>query len=145
MTSVASAAAQLPAVSHADEAAAPGFIQIPSHLDGFVQTGTPQESARTEEFGTSTKRCQRAVQILTVPGRIVAKEAPCCPCCGQPMEKNGQAPITLRHLPLGMERARIEVSPPKMGMQGVRAGVHRRGTLQGVRSAHHAAAPDIRV
>ncbi|QUC04077.1 transposase family protein [Atopobium sp. oral taxon 416] len=113
MTSVASAAAQLPAVSHADEAAAPGFIQIPSHLDGFVQTGTPQESTRTEEFETSTRRCQRAVQILTIPGRMVAKEAPCCPCCGKAMEKNGKAPITLRHLPLGMERARIEVSRPR--------------------------------
>ena len=113
MTSVASAAAQLPAVSHADEAAAPGFIQIPSHLDSFVQTGMSEESARTEEFGTSTRRCQRAVQILTVPGRMVAKEAPCCPCCGQPMEGNGQVPITLRHLPLGMEMVRIEVSRPR--------------------------------
>ena len=52
MASVASAAAQLPAVSHADEAAAPGFIQIPSHLDGLVQTGKPKESARTKEFST---------------------------------------------------------------------------------------------
>ena len=39
MTSVASAAAQLPAVSHADEIAAPGFLATPSHLEGFVQTG----------------------------------------------------------------------------------------------------------
>ena len=113
MTNVASAAAQLSTISHADEAAAPGFIQIPSHLDGFVQTGMSEESARTEEFGTSTRRCQRAVQILTVPGRMVAKEAPCCPCCGRTMEGNGKAPITLRHLPLGMERARIEVSRPR--------------------------------
>jgi hypothetical protein len=49
MTSVASTAAQLPAISHADDIAAPGFIQIPSHLDGFVQTKEPCESVRTEE------------------------------------------------------------------------------------------------
>ncbi len=101
MASVASTAAQLPAISHADEIAAPGFIQIPSHLDGFVQTGKPREGVCTEEFGTSTKRCRKAVQILTVPGRLAAKEAPYCPCRGKAMEKNGKAPIALRHLPWG--------------------------------------------
>ena len=113
MTSVASTAAQLPAISHADDIAAPGFIQIPSHLDGFVQTGKPKESARTKEFGTSTKRCRKAVRILTVPGRLEAKEAPSCPCCGRTMEKNGKAPIALRHLPLEMGRARIEALRPR--------------------------------
>ena len=113
MTSVASTAAQLSSISHADEIAAPGFIQIPSHLDGFVQTGKPKESARTKEFGTSSKRCRKAVRILTVPGRLEAKEAPSCPCCGRTMEKNGKAPIALRHLPLGIERARIEVLRPR--------------------------------
>lgn len=110
MTSVASVAAQLPPISNADEMCAPGFIQLPSHLDGFVQTDVPHESARTEEFGTSTRRCQRRARILTVPGRLISKEAPSCPCCGKSMEGNGQVPITLWHLPLGMERARIEVS-----------------------------------
>lgn len=108
MTSVASAAAQLPPISHADETTASGFLSIPSQLEGFLQTDVPHESARTEEFGTSTRRCSRTVQILTVPGRMAAKEAPSCPCCGKAMEGNGQAPITLWHLPLGMERARIE-------------------------------------
>jgi len=61
MTSVASTAAQLSAISHADEIAAPGFIQIPSHLVGFVQAGEPKESARTEEFGTSGRRCRKVV------------------------------------------------------------------------------------
>lgn len=111
MTSVASAAAQLPPFSHADgfEAPAPGFIQLPPHLEGFVQTATPHESVRTEEHGTSTRRCRKQMRILTVPGRLAAKGAPSCPCCGQPMEGNGSVPITLWHLPLGMERARIEV------------------------------------
>ncbi|QUC02226.1 ISL3 family transposase [Atopobium sp. oral taxon 416] len=113
MTSVASAAAQLPAVSHADEMCAPGFLRIPSHLDGFMQTGEPKESVRTEEFGTSARRCSRPVQILTVPGRLAAREAPSCPCCRKAMEGNGQVPIALRHLPLGMERARVEVLRPR--------------------------------
>ena len=99
MTSVASTAAQLPAISHAGEDSV--FFRIPSHLEGFVQAGEPKESARTEEFGTSTKRCRKAVQILTVPGRLAAKEAPYCPCRGKAMEKNGKAPIALRHLPWG--------------------------------------------
>lgn len=85
MTSVASVAAQLPPISNADEMCAPGFIQLPSHLDGFVQTDVPHESARTEEFGTSTRRCQRRARILTVPGRLISKEAPSCPCCGKSM------------------------------------------------------------
>jgi hypothetical protein len=102
MTSVASTAAQLPAISHAGEDSV--FFWNPSHLEGFVQTGESKESVRTKEFGTSGKRCSRPVQILTVPGRLAAKEAPSCPCCGQPMEGNGRAPIVLRHLPLGMER-----------------------------------------
>ena len=93
MTSVASTAAQLPAISHADEIAAPGFIQIPSHLDSFVQTGEPREGVCTEEFGTSTKRCGRPVQILTVPGRLEAKEAPSCPCYGRTMEGSGRRAI----------------------------------------------------
>ena len=113
MTSVASPAAQLSVISHAGRIAAPGFIQIPSHLDGFVQTGKPREGVCTEEFGTSTKRCRKAVQILTVPGRPAVSDAPCCPCCGRAIEKNGKAPIALRHLPLGMERARIEVLRPR--------------------------------
>ena len=66
-----------------------------------MQTGTPQESTRTEEFETSTRRCQRAVQILTVPGRMVAKEAPCCPCCGQPMEGNGSVSSRFGTYPSG--------------------------------------------
>ena len=77
MTSVASTAAQLSAISHADEIAAPGFIQIPSHLDGFVQTGKPKESARTKEFGTSGRRCRKPVRILSVPGRPAVSDAPC--------------------------------------------------------------------
>ena len=109
MTSVASAAAQLPPISHADGTAASGFLRIPSHLDGFVQTGDPAESVRTEEFGTSARRCRKPMKVLTVPGRLAAKDDPSCPCCGKAMEGNGQAPITLWHLPLGMERARIEV------------------------------------
>lgn len=56
MTSVASVAAQLPPISNADEMCAPGFLSIPSHKDGFVQMGMPHESARTEEFGTPTRR-----------------------------------------------------------------------------------------
>ena len=75
-----------------------------------MQTGEPRESARTKEFGTSSKRCRKAVQILTVPGRLISKEAPSCPCCGRAMEKNRKAPIALWHLPLEMGRARIEVS-----------------------------------
>ena len=78
-----------------------------------MQTGKPKESTRTKEFGTSTKRCRKAVQILTVPGRLAAREAPSCPCCGKAMEGNGQVPIALRHLPLGMERARVEVLRPR--------------------------------
>jgi hypothetical protein len=113
MTSVASTAAQLPAISHADDIAALGFIQIPSYLEGFVQTGEPKESVCTEEFGTSTKKCRKAVRILTVPGRLAAKETPSYPCCGRAMEKNGKALIALRHLPLGMGRARIEVLRPR--------------------------------
>jgi hypothetical protein len=101
MTSVASTAAQLSAISHADEIAAPSFIQIPSHLEGFVQTGKPKESARTKEFGTSTKRCRKPVRILTVPGRLISKDAPSCPCCGKTMEKNGKVLIALRHFPWG--------------------------------------------
>ena len=78
-----------------------------------MQAGEPKESARTKEFGTSTKRCRKAVQILTVPGRPAVSDAPCCPCCGRAIEKNGKAPIALRHLPLGIERARIEVLRPR--------------------------------
>ena len=78
-----------------------------------MHTGKPRESARTEKFSTSTKGCRKPVQILTVPGRLAAREAPSCPCCGRAMEKNGKAPIALRHLPLGMERARIEVLRPR--------------------------------
>ena len=113
MTSVASPAAQLSVISHAGRIAAPGFLSIPSHLEGFVQTGEPKESVRTEEFGTSSRRCHKPVRILSVPGRLKAQEAPSCPCCGKAMEKNGKAPIALRHLPLGMERARIEVLRPR--------------------------------
>ena len=32
--------------------AVPGFLQIPSHLDGFVQADAPKEDVRTEEFRT---------------------------------------------------------------------------------------------
>ena len=101
MTSVASAAAQLSAISHTGEDSV--FFWNPSHLEGFVQTGKPREGVCTEEFGTSTKRCRKAVQILTVPGRLAASDAPCCPCCGRTMEKNGRVPIALRHLLWGWE------------------------------------------
>ena len=99
MTSVASTAAQLPAISHAGEDSV--FFRIPSHLVGFVQTGESRESARTKEFGMSTKRCSKPVRILTVPSRLAAKEAPYCPCCGKAMEGNGRVPIVLRQLPWG--------------------------------------------
>ena len=102
MTSVASTAAQLSAISHAGEDSV--FFRIPSHLVGFVQAGEPRESARTEEFGTSGRRCSRPVRILTVPGRLISKEAPYCPCCGRAMEKNGKVLIALRHFPWGWRR-----------------------------------------
>ncbi|QUC03034.1 hypothetical protein [Atopobium sp. oral taxon 416] len=102
MTSVASPSAQLPAISHAGEDSV--FFRIPSHLVGFVQAGDSKESVCTEELGTSGRRCRKVVQILTVPGRLISKDAPSCPCCGKAMEKNGKAPIALWHLPLGMER-----------------------------------------
>ncbi|QUC02767.1 transposase family protein [Atopobium sp. oral taxon 416] len=78
-----------------------------------MQTGEPRESARTKEFGTSTKRCRKAVQILTVPGRPAVSDAPCCPCCGRAIEKNGKAPIALRHLLWGWEGARIGILRPR--------------------------------
>ena len=53
------------------------------------------------------------MQILTVSGRPAVSDAPCCPCCGKAMEKNGKAPIALRHPPLGMGRARIKVLRPR--------------------------------
>ncbi|MGO5288742.1 transposase [Pseudoscardovia suis] len=110
MTSVASAAAQPPAIPDGGGIAAPGFLSLPSRLDGFVQTGEPREDVRTEEFGTSDKGCRRPARVLTVPGVLAAGDAPACPRCGKAMEGNGKAPVTLWHLPLGMERARVEVS-----------------------------------
>ena len=145
MTSVASAAAQLPAVSHADEMCAPGFLRIPSHLDGFMQTGEPKESVRTEEFGTSARRCSRPVQILTVPGRLAAREAPSCPCCRKAMEGNGQVPIGASAPPFGHGEGKGRGLAAKMGMQGMRDFQHRGCSLQGARAAHHAASPHVRV
>ena len=84
------------------------------------------------------------MQILTVPGRLEAKEAPSCPCCGRTMEKNGKATIALRHLPWGW-RGKDRGLAVKMGMQGVWEHPHGRGALQGPRPAHHAVAARIRV
>lgn len=92
MTSVASAAAQPPAIPDDGGIAAPGFLSVPSRLDGFVQTGEPREDVRTEEFGTSAKGCRRPARVLTVPGGLAAGGAPACPRCGKAMEGNGKAP-----------------------------------------------------
>ena len=86
MTSVASAAAQPPAIPDEGGIAAPGFLSLPSRLDGFVQTGEPREDVRTEEFGTSDKGCRRPARVLTVPGVLAAGDAPTCLCslrCGR--------------------------------------------------------------
>jgi hypothetical protein len=115
MTNVASTAAQLSAISHAGEDSV--FFWIPSHLEGFVQAGEPKESVRTKEFGTSTKRCRKAVQILTVPGRPAVSDAPCCPCCGKAMEKNGKAPLRFGTSP-GDREGEDRGLAAKMGMQG---------------------------
>ena len=63
MTSVASAAAAWQPAFHDGTAlqavkamapggsSAPGFLVLPSQMEGFVQTGLPREEARTVDFG----------------------------------------------------------------------------------------------
>ena len=124
MTSVASAAAAWQPAFHDGTAlqavkamasggsSAPGFLALPSQMEGFVQTGLPREEARTVDFGTSRKRRPAPVTVRTMPGRLASSDGtPClCPCCRGRMEGCGTQTVTLWHLPMGMCRTRIEAA-----------------------------------
>lgn len=124
MTSVASAAAAWQPAFHDGTAlqavkamasggfSAPGFLVLPSQMEGFVQTGLPREEARTVDFGTSRKRRPTPVTVRTIPGRLASSDGTprLCPCCRGRMEGCGTQTVTLWHLPMGMCRTRIEVA-----------------------------------
>ena len=92
--------------------ASEGFIVLPSQLKGFVQAGAPAEAYRTIDFGTYKKKCPRAVAEWTIPGTLASQDAAptLCPCCGGPMEGNGTVTVTLRHVPYGSARTKVEVT-----------------------------------
>ena len=128
MNSVAPEAAEQPPIFHAEAARTPlqeavaselgaglassGFLVLPSQMEGFVQTGAPAESHEVADFGTSRKPCPTAVTVRTVPGELSTLDAApvVCPCCGGAMERHGDATVTLWHLPMGMDRTKVEVS-----------------------------------
>lgn len=126
MTSVAPMAAMQPPIFHAEAARTPlqdavaaglgddlasAFLVLPSRMEGFVQTGAPREERVVVNFGTSRKKCPTAVSVLTVPGALATLDAApvVCPCCGGEMERHGEPTLTLWHLPMGMDRVKLEV------------------------------------
>lgn len=90
----------------------PGFLMLPSQMEGFVQTGAPRENHEVANFGTYGKRCPTAVVVRTIPGALSAPGAGpmACPACGRPMARHGGTAVTLWHLPMGMDRTKVEVS-----------------------------------
>ena len=92
--------------------ASEGFIVIPSQLKGFVQNCAPAEAYRTVDFGTYKKECLTPVLEWTIGGDLVPQEAApmLCACCGGPMEGNGTVTATLRHVPIGSVRTKVEVT-----------------------------------
>lgn len=128
MSSVAPTAAEQPPIFHAEAVRTPlqaavaselsdglassGFLVLPSQMEGFVQVGAPVEEHEVVNFGTYRKPCPTAVTVRTIPGTLVAADAApmLCPACGGAMERHGEATITLWHLPMGMDRTRVEVA-----------------------------------
>ena len=128
MSSVAPTAAEQPPIFHAvaertplqasvaselgEELAVSGFLVLPSRMEGFVQAGAPVEEREVVSFGTSKKPCPTAVTVRTIPGELATADAApmLCPACGGAMERHGGATITLWHLPMGMDRTRVEVA-----------------------------------
>ena len=128
MTSLSPVAAKHPPISHARAERTPlqdavaselggslassGFLVLPSQMEGFVQTGEPTEAHEVVNFGTRKKPCPTAVCVRTIPGSLAAADAVpmACPVCGGPMERHGEATATLWHLPMGMDRTKVEVS-----------------------------------
>ena len=96
----------------AEVLASSGFLVLPSQLGGFAQTAAPRTSYEVVDFGTGKKKCPATVAVRTVPGRLVAADAApaACPFCGGEMERHGEPPITLWHLPMGMDRVKVEVA-----------------------------------
>ena len=91
---------------------AEGFLVLPSQVEGLVQAGAPAASFETVDFGASRKPCPTAVTARATPGRLVAADAApmLWPHCGGEMARSGDAPMTLWHLPQGMDRTKIVVS-----------------------------------
>lgn len=126
MNSVAPAAAEQPPIFHADpqrtaleEAVAPalgeqmvseGFIVVPSFLEGFRQTDMPRESTSLVDFGTKGKPAKSSVTTRVMPGEVAGEDAApmICDHCGGQMVGHGTHTITLWHLPMGMDRTRVE-------------------------------------
>ena len=128
MTSVPPAAVEQPPIFHVEAERTPlqdavaselgeglassGFLVLPSMMEGFAQSGAPAEAREVADFGTSKKPCPTAVTVRTVPGVLVTRDAApmLCPACGGAMERHGELAITLWHLPMGMDRTKVEVS-----------------------------------
>lgn len=128
MNSVAPAAAGQPPIFHAEAErsalqqavaaelgeglSSSGFLVLPSRMEGFVQTGEPREAHEVVNFGTYRKPCPTAVTIRTIPGSLATSDAApmLCPSCGGAMERHGEVTMTLWHLPMGMDRTKVEVA-----------------------------------